>query len=151
MYYSHFFLLVLFPLCLPCKSCFKIPTSLIDNPTCIINFENSNTFQLELESQELRSVDILEQLNLSDCCGINLENNDIITIEPLAKLKPNASKKLQYIFLAHNQIVNISLETLIGLCHAFPELAVLNLENNPIQNPELIDIFNEEHDIQITY
>jgi len=112
--------------------------SIVENEPDIIKIGEGSKYQLDLHSQNIYSLEGIDQLNLKDYCRINLKKNIITSLEPLEKLPPNASEALKIIHVDNNNIHYVTLKTLIHLKEAFPNLQILCLANNPLENSKTI-------------
>ena len=99
---------------------------------------------IDLAKTSLGNLEGIEELPLSKCRKLYLCGNHLENLDPLLKTK---SKKLRYIYLQNNKLKNITPETLLTLQEKFPNLRLVNLRNNGIEN---IQAF-EECQSQLTY
>ena len=90
--------------------------------------------EIDLSENEITNIEPISNMNLPFLEFLNLSFNKINNIKPLGELN---SKKLKYLFIQNNQIEN--LEDIKFLCDCdFPNLKILRLENNNIQENEEI-------------
>ena len=96
-------------------------------------------FTLDLKSQKLSgTMDLKEFTSLM---SIKADGNEFASLDWLFTLPESAQKKLKWLNLWGNKIENVGFAKLLN---NFPNLELINLENNPLSGGSLVNLNNQQ-------